>query len=180
MRLNCLAVLTPDVQRVHGVNAARARRAFRCVTVHSLGPTAGTISGEEVPIVSKTNIKEYRDSFSCEKFTFRSNPNITFYVYVSNFSWPIKIQVRLFVLPRWPRWRSRDHIFVCFILPGLVWSPLFQNKLDGLVKRCSCRKCIFSNKAKQISSTISFCRSFCLHFLYLSRPISFTRQIAGP
>lgn len=57
-------------------------------------PTAGTISGEEVPIVSKTNIKEYRDSFSCEKFTFRSNPNITFYVYVSNFSWPIKIQVR--------------------------------------------------------------------------------------
>ncbi|TNN45259.1 Attractin-like protein 1 [Liparis tanakae] len=53
----------------------------------------GTISGEEVPIVSKTNIKEYRDSFSCEKFTFRSNPNITFYVYVSNFSWPIKIQV---------------------------------------------------------------------------------------
>lgn len=58
-------------------------------------PTAGTISGEEVPIVSKTNIKEYRDSFSCEKFTFRSNPNITFYVYVSNFSWPIKIQVRV-------------------------------------------------------------------------------------
>uniref|UniRef100_A0A8C6M6V0 Attractin-like 1b n=1 Tax=Nothobranchius furzeri TaxID=105023 RepID=A0A8C6M6V0_NOTFU len=54
---------------------------------------AGTISGEEVPIVSKTNIKEYRDSFSCEKFTFRSNPNITFYVYVSNFSWPIKIQI---------------------------------------------------------------------------------------
>lgn len=39
------------------------------------------------------NIKEYRDSFSYEKFNFRSNPNITFYVYVSNFSWPIKIQV---------------------------------------------------------------------------------------
>lgn len=54
---------------------------------------AGTISGEETPIVSKTNIKEYRDSFSYEKFNFRSNPNITFYVYVSNFSWPIKIQV---------------------------------------------------------------------------------------
>uniref|UniRef100_A0A674NJ52 Attractin like 1 n=1 Tax=Takifugu rubripes TaxID=31033 RepID=A0A674NJ52_TAKRU len=50
-------------------------------------------TGEEVPIVSKTNIKEYKDSFSCEKFTFRSNPNITFYVYVSNFSWPIKIQI---------------------------------------------------------------------------------------
>lgn len=55
--------------------------------------SAGTISGEEIPVVSKVNIKEYRDSFSCEKFNFRSNPNITFYVYVSNFSWPIKIQV---------------------------------------------------------------------------------------
>lgn len=54
---------------------------------------AGTISGEETPIVSKTNIKEYKDSFSYEKFNFRSNPNITFYVYTSNFSWPIKIQV---------------------------------------------------------------------------------------
>lgn len=70
--------------------------ALRCLySEHKLfNSTAGTISGEEVPIVSKTNIKEYRDSFSCEKFTFRSNPNITFYVYVSNFSWPIKIQVR--------------------------------------------------------------------------------------
>lgn len=58
--------------------------------------TAGTISGEEIPIVSKTNIKEYRDSFSCEKFSFQSNPNITFYVYVSNFTWPIKIQVRVY------------------------------------------------------------------------------------
>jgi len=55
---------------------------------------AGTISGEEFPIVSKTNIKEYRDSFSCETFSFLANPNITFHVYVSNFSWPIKIQVR--------------------------------------------------------------------------------------
>lgn len=45
--------------------------------------------------MSKTNIKEYRDSFSYEKFNFRSNPNITFYVYVSNFSWPIKIQVSM-------------------------------------------------------------------------------------
>lgn len=59
---------------------------------------AGTISGEEIPVVSKANIKEYRDSFSCEKFNFRSNPNITFYVYVSNFSWPIKIQVSTTVL----------------------------------------------------------------------------------
>ncbi len=57
-------------------------------------PAAGTISGEEFPIVSKTNIKEYRDSLSCETFSFPANPNITFHVYVSNFSWPIKIQVR--------------------------------------------------------------------------------------
>uniref|UniRef100_A0A8C6TF61 Attractin-like 1b n=1 Tax=Neogobius melanostomus TaxID=47308 RepID=A0A8C6TF61_9GOBI len=70
-----------------------ASNNFNLNITWSVGSTAGTISGEEVPIVSKTNIKEYRDSFSCEKFTFRSNPNITFYVYVSNFSWPIKIQI---------------------------------------------------------------------------------------
>lgn len=66
-------------------------------------PAAGTISGEEFPIVSKTNIKEYRDSFSYETFSFLANPNITFHVYVSNFSWPIKIQVRStawFMLPQ--------------------------------------------------------------------------------
>jgi len=54
---------------------------------------AGTISGEEMPIIARTDIKEHRDSFSCEKFNFRLHHNITFYVYVSNFSWPIKIQV---------------------------------------------------------------------------------------
>uniref|UniRef100_H2LJV7 Attractin like 1 n=1 Tax=Oryzias latipes TaxID=8090 RepID=H2LJV7_ORYLA len=70
-----------------------ASNNFNLNITWSVGSTAGTISGEEVHIVSKTNIKEYRDSFSCEKFTFRSNPNITFYVYVSNFSWPIKIQI---------------------------------------------------------------------------------------
>uniref|UniRef100_G3NTX7 Attractin-like 1b n=1 Tax=Gasterosteus aculeatus aculeatus TaxID=481459 RepID=G3NTX7_GASAC len=70
-----------------------ASENFNLNITWSVGSTAGTISGEEVPIVSKSNIKEYRDSFSCEKFTFRSNPNITFYVYVSNFSWPIKIQI---------------------------------------------------------------------------------------
>ncbi|TNN03732.1 hypothetical protein fugu_000761 [Takifugu bimaculatus] len=70
-----------------------ASNNFNLNITWSVGSTAGTISGEEVPIVSKTNIKEYKDSFSCEKFTFRSNPNITFYVYVSNFSWPIKIQI---------------------------------------------------------------------------------------
>lgn len=55
---------------------------------------AGTQAGEEIPVVSRTNIKEYKDSFSNEKFDFRNNPNITFFVYVSNFTWPIKIQVR--------------------------------------------------------------------------------------
>lgn len=76
------------------ISARRWAPKCQCAEHELFAPTAGTISGEEVPIVSKTNIKEYRDSFSCEKFTFRSNPNITFYVYVSNFSWPIKIQVR--------------------------------------------------------------------------------------
>lgn len=71
----------------------------KCVCIYMLlFFLAGTISGEEIPVVSKANIKEYRDSFSCEKFNFRSNPNITFYVYVSNFSWPIKIQVSTTVL----------------------------------------------------------------------------------
>ncbi|XP_012670081.1 attractin-like protein 1 isoform X1 [Clupea harengus] len=70
-----------------------ASNNFNLNITWSVGSTAGTISGEEVPIVSKTNIKEHRDSFSSEKFSFRSNPNITFYVYVSNFSWPIKIQI---------------------------------------------------------------------------------------
>ncbi|XP_026560619.1 attractin-like protein 1 [Pseudonaja textilis] len=70
-----------------------ASNNFNLNITWSIGSTAGTISGEEISVVSKTNIKEYRDSFSCEKFNFRSNPNITFYVYVSNFSWPIKIQI---------------------------------------------------------------------------------------
>ncbi|EPY79185.1 attractin isoform 1 preproprotein [Camelus ferus] len=55
--------------------------------------SAGTQAGEEMPVVSKTNIKEYKDSFSNEKFDFRNHPNITFFVYVSNFTWPIKIQI---------------------------------------------------------------------------------------
>uniref|UniRef100_A0A3Q2Z0Z0 Attractin n=1 Tax=Hippocampus comes TaxID=109280 RepID=A0A3Q2Z0Z0_HIPCM len=54
--------------------------------------TAGTQSGEEIPIVSRSNIKEFKDSFSNENFDFRNSPNITFFVYVSNFTWPIKIQ----------------------------------------------------------------------------------------
>ncbi|XP_032889833.1 attractin-like protein 1 isoform X1 [Amblyraja radiata] len=70
-----------------------ASNNFNLNVTWSIGSTAGTISGEEVPIISKMNIKEYRDGFSYEKFNFHNNPNITFYVYVSNFTWPIKIQI---------------------------------------------------------------------------------------
>lgn len=68
--------------------------------------------------MSKTNIKEYRESFSCEKFTFRSNPNITFYVYVSNFSWPIKIQVRLQYRPNHPCLLGYAVFFNCIVTNG--------------------------------------------------------------
>lgn len=65
-------------------------------------PAAGTQAGEEIPIVSRSNIKEFRDSFSNENFDFRNSPNITFFVYVSNFTWPIKIQVCVPFNYRWP------------------------------------------------------------------------------
>uniref|UniRef100_A0A3B5L4M9 Attractin n=1 Tax=Xiphophorus couchianus TaxID=32473 RepID=A0A3B5L4M9_9TELE len=55
--------------------------------------TAGTQTGEEIPIISRCNIKEFKDSFSNENFDFRNSPNITFFVYISNFTWPIKIQI---------------------------------------------------------------------------------------
>uniref|UniRef100_A0A4W4EMR1 Attractin-like 1b n=1 Tax=Electrophorus electricus TaxID=8005 RepID=A0A4W4EMR1_ELEEL len=84
---------TPEQTNKNLDMSINASNNFNLNVTWSIGSTAGTISGEEVPIVSKTNIKEHRDSFSCEKFSFRSNPNITFYVYVSNFSWPIKIQI---------------------------------------------------------------------------------------
>lgn len=84
---------TPEQTNKNLDMSINASNNFNLNITWSVGSTAGTISGEEVPIVSKTNIKEHRDSFSCEKFSFRSNPNITFYVYVSNFSWPIKIQI---------------------------------------------------------------------------------------
>lgn len=61
--------------------------------------SAGTQAGEEIPIVSRSNIKEFKDSFSNENFDFRNSPNITFFVYVSNFSWPVKIQVSPAVRP---------------------------------------------------------------------------------
>ncbi|KAG9466258.1 hypothetical protein GDO78_016911 [Eleutherodactylus coqui] len=85
-----MEVMMPNKNLDISINASNN---FNLNITWSIGSTAGTISGEEVPLVAKSHIKEYRDSFSCEKFNFRSNPNITFYVYVSNFSWPIKIQV---------------------------------------------------------------------------------------
>uniref|UniRef100_A0A3P9NJK9 Attractin-like 1a n=1 Tax=Poecilia reticulata TaxID=8081 RepID=A0A3P9NJK9_POERE len=63
------------------------------LNIWSFSSIAGTISGEEMSVIARMKIKEYRDSFSCEKFNFRLHHNITFYVYVSNFSWPIKIQI---------------------------------------------------------------------------------------
>ncbi|XP_066549769.1 attractin-like protein 1 isoform X1 [Amia ocellicauda] len=84
---------TPEQTNKNLDMSINASNNFNLNITWSVGSTAGTISGEEVPIVSKSNIKDYRDSFSSEKFSFRSNPNITFYVYVSNFSWPIKIQI---------------------------------------------------------------------------------------
>ncbi|XP_016150491.1 attractin-like protein 1 isoform X1 [Sinocyclocheilus grahami] len=84
---------TPEETNKNLDMSINASNNFNLNITWSIGSTAGTISGEEFPIVSKTSIKEYRDSFSCETFSFLANPNITFHVYVSNFSWPIKIQI---------------------------------------------------------------------------------------
>lgn len=77
--------------------------------------SAGTQTGEEIPIVSRSNIKEFKDSFSNENFDFRNSPNITFFVYVSNFTWPIKIQVSF---------SSSQHKYDrvrCSLWRGAVW-----------------------------------------------------------
>ncbi|XP_056616392.1 attractin-like protein 1 isoform X2 [Triplophysa dalaica] len=84
---------TPEETNKNLDMSINASNNFKLNVTWSLGSTAGTISGEEFPILFKTNIREHRDSFSCEKFSFPANPNITFHVYVSNFSWPIKIQI---------------------------------------------------------------------------------------
>ncbi|XP_072533473.1 attractin-like protein 1 isoform X2 [Salminus brasiliensis] len=70
-----------------------ASHSFSLNITWSIGSTAGTVLSEEFSIVSKSNIKDFQNTFSCEGFSFRANPNITFYIYVSNFSWPIKIQI---------------------------------------------------------------------------------------
>ncbi|XP_035387515.1 attractin isoform X1 [Electrophorus electricus] len=86
-------VATPDEQNRDLDMIINASKNFNLNITWATSFTAGTQSGEEVPIVSCSSIKEFKDSFSNEKFDFRSNVNITFFVYVSNFTWPIKIQI---------------------------------------------------------------------------------------
>nr|XP_056711187.1 attractin [Euleptes europaea] len=86
-------VATPDEQNRDLDMFINASKNFNLNITWSTSFAAGTQAGEEIPVVSKSQIKEYKDSFSNEKFDFRNNPNITFFVYVSNFTWPIKIQI---------------------------------------------------------------------------------------
>ncbi|KAG5265473.1 hypothetical protein AALO_G00242870 [Alosa alosa] len=86
-------VVTPDEQNRDLDMFINASKNFNLNITWATSFAAGTQAGEEVPIVSRSNMKEFKDSFSNEKFDFRSNPNITFFVYVSNFTWPIKIQI---------------------------------------------------------------------------------------
>ncbi|PKU48492.1 attractin [Limosa lapponica baueri] len=88
-------VATPEEQNRDLDMFINASKNFNLNITWSTSFAAGTQAGEEIPVVSRTNIKEYKDSFSNEKFDFRNNPNITFFVYVSNFTWPIKIQVSM-------------------------------------------------------------------------------------
>ncbi|XP_033891470.3 attractin-like [Acipenser ruthenus] len=86
-------VATPEEQNRDLDMFINASKNFNLNITWATSFAAGTQAGEEVHVISKSNIKEYKDSFSNEKFDFRNNPNITFYVYVSNFTWPIKIQI---------------------------------------------------------------------------------------
>ncbi|XP_039767662.1 attractin isoform X2 [Ornithorhynchus anatinus] len=86
-------VATPEEQNRDLDMFINASKNFNLNITWSTSFAAGTQAGEEMPVVAKSNIKEYKDSFSNEKFDFRSHPNITFFVYVSNFTWPIKIQI---------------------------------------------------------------------------------------
>ncbi|XP_067099058.1 attractin isoform X1 [Osmerus mordax] len=86
-------VATPDEQNRDLDMFINASKNFNLNITWAASFTAGTQTGEEIPIVSRSSIKEFKDSFSNENFDFRNNPNITFFVYVSNFTWPIKIQI---------------------------------------------------------------------------------------
>ncbi|MEE6511099.1 hypothetical protein FKM82_017421 [Ascaphus truei] len=86
-------VATPEEQNRDLDMFINASKNFNLNITWATRFAAGTQSGEEIAVISKTSIKEYKDSFSNEKFDFHNNPNITFFVYVSNFTWPIKIQI---------------------------------------------------------------------------------------
>ncbi|XP_035273051.1 attractin isoform X1 [Anguilla anguilla] len=86
-------VATPEEQNRDLHMFINASKNFNLNITWAISFAAGTQAGEEFPIVSRSNVKEFKDSFSNEKFDFRNNPNITFFVYVSNFTWPIKIQI---------------------------------------------------------------------------------------
>nr|XP_033809079.1 attractin [Geotrypetes seraphini] len=86
-------VATPEEQNRDLDMLINASKNFNLNITWATSFAAGTQAGEEIPVVSKSNVKEYKDSFSNEKFDFRNNPNITFFVYVSNFTWPIKLQI---------------------------------------------------------------------------------------
>uniref|UniRef100_A0AAQ5ZB26 Attractin-like 1a n=1 Tax=Amphiprion ocellaris TaxID=80972 RepID=A0AAQ5ZB26_AMPOC len=105
---------TPEQANKNLDMSINASNNFNLNITWSLSSTAGTISGEEMPIIARTNIKEHRDSFSCEKFNFRLHHNITFYVYVSNFSWPIKIQVRIC--------KDTDCFLSLLLVAAVVWK----------------------------------------------------------
>uniref|UniRef100_A0A6Q2Y3U5 Attractin n=1 Tax=Esox lucius TaxID=8010 RepID=A0A6Q2Y3U5_ESOLU len=85
-------VATPEEQNRDLVVFINASKNFN-LNITWAASFTGTQTGEEIPIVSRSSIKEFKDSFSNENFDFRNNPNITFFVYVSNFTWPIKIQI---------------------------------------------------------------------------------------
>uniref|UniRef100_A0A8C5I5A9 Attractin n=1 Tax=Gouania willdenowi TaxID=441366 RepID=A0A8C5I5A9_GOUWI len=86
-------VATPEEQNRDLDMFINASKNFNLNITWATSFTAGTQTGEEIPIISRSNIKEFKDSFSNENFDFRNSPNITFFVYVSNFTWPIKIQI---------------------------------------------------------------------------------------
>ncbi|XP_073467126.1 attractin [Aquarana catesbeiana] len=86
-------VATPEEQNRDLDMFINASKNFNLNITWATSFAAGTQTGEEIPIISRTNIKECKDTFSNEKFDFHNNPNITFFVYVSNFTWPIKIQI---------------------------------------------------------------------------------------
>ncbi|RXN11143.1 attractin isoform X1 [Labeo rohita] len=119
-------VATPDEQNRDLDMFINASKNFNLNITWATSFTAGTQAGEEIPIVSRSNIKEFKDSFSNEKFDFRSNANITFYVYVSNFTWPVKIQI---AFSQHSNFMDLVQFFVTFFRLGTRW---WQHATKGL------------------------------------------------